>query len=93
MSTSIQSRANRSRKYRYGAGSDPVAASYRSARENLRAAREFKAMYDAIKNVPGQKRRKQIYLEGYLEALKNADYWRNDARWSRRHVPTHLRTR
>ena len=79
MSTSIHSRSRR-RNYSYGAGTDPTAASYRSARESLRSAREFKIMLDTLQHVRGHKRVKANLLAGYTEALKFAKYWRDHAR-------------
>ena len=88
MTTSIHSRAKRSRKYSDGAGCDPTAASYRSAREALRSAREFNAMLHVLQHVPGQKKRKAILIEGLMDTLKRAEYWRDHARHVRRQTKT-----
>jgi hypothetical protein len=92
MSSSIRSRAKASHHlYRYRAGRDAVADSYRAARDSLRSAREFANMLASLEHVKGSKKLKRNYQEGLMRALKSAEWWRNNARDARHSKARHSR--
>lgn len=92
MSSSISSRFKAAKHlYRYRAGRDAVADSYRAARDSLRTAREFANNLKALEHVKGNARLKRNYQEGLMHAIKSAEWWRNNARAARRTKAQHSR--